>query len=64
MVPKYYAVASKVATMDFLRASGLPVPQVYGYSAVSDNASKTECIFMEFVRGTKLSDVWLELGES
>ncbi|EED83412.1 predicted protein [Postia placenta Mad-698-R] len=63
-LPKYYAVASEVATMEFLRSSGLPVPQVYGYSPVSDNTAKTEYIFMEFVRGTKLSDVWLELGES
>jgi len=63
-VPKYYAVASEVATMEFLRSSGLPVPQVYGYSPASDNAAKTEYIFMEFMRGTKLGDVWLELGES
>ena len=63
-VPKYYAVASEVATMEFLRSSGLPVPRVYGYSPLSDNAAKTEYIFMEFVRGTKLSDVWPELGES
>ncbi|KAL5523379.1 hypothetical protein ACEPAF_1646 [Sanghuangporus sanghuang] len=62
-VPKYYAVASEVATMEFLRSSGLPVPQVYGYSPASDNAANTEYIFMEFMRGTKLSDVWLELGE-
>ncbi|KAK0185249.1 protein kinase subdomain-containing protein PKL/CAK/Fmp29 [Armillaria mellea] len=62
-VPKYYAVASEVATMEFLRAPGLPVPQVYGYSPVSDNAAQTEYIFMEFMRGTKLSDVWLELGD-
>ena len=26
-VPKYYAVASEVAIMEFLRSSGLPVPQ-------------------------------------
>ena len=64
MVPKYYAVASEVATMEFLRSSGLPVPQVYGHSPASDNAAKTEYILMEFMRGTKLSDVWLELGES
>jgi aminoglycoside phosphotransferase (APT) family kinase protein len=63
-VPKYYAVASEVATMAFLRSSGLPIPEVYGYSPTSDNAAKTEYIFMEFVRGTKLSDVWLELGDS
>ncbi len=63
-VPRYYAVASEVATMEFLRSPGLPVPQVYGYSPGSDNAAKTEYIFMEFMRGTKLSDVWVELGES
>ncbi|KAH8104316.1 hypothetical protein DFH11DRAFT_1551012 [Phellopilus nigrolimitatus] len=53
MVPKYYAVASEVATMELLRSSGLPVPEVYGYSPASDNAAKTECFFMEFMRGTK-----------
>jgi aminoglycoside phosphotransferase (APT) family kinase protein len=63
-VPKFYAVASEVATMRFLRSFGLPVPEVYGYSPSSDNAAKTEYIFMEFVRGTELCDVWLELEEA
>ncbi|EKM79538.1 hypothetical protein AGABI1DRAFT_74635 [Agaricus bisporus var. burnettii JB137-S8] len=62
-VPKFYAIASEVATMRFLRSSGLPVPEVYDYSPSSDNAAKTEYIFMEFVRGVKLSDVWLEPQE-
>ena len=62
-VPKFYSIASEVATMHFLRSSGLPVPEVYDYSPLSDNAAKTEYIFMEFMRGTKLSDVWLELEE-
>ena len=63
-VPKFYAIASEVATMRFLRSSGLPVPEIYDHSPLSDNAAKTEYIFMEFMRGTKLSDVWLELEES
>ena len=63
-VPKFHAVASEVATMAFLRANGVPVPQVYGYSPTSDNAAKTEYIFMEFVRGTKLTDVWMQLKEA
>ncbi|KAG6329006.1 hypothetical protein ID866_10083 [Astraeus odoratus] len=63
MVPKYYAVASEVATMALLRSSGLPIPKVYGYSPAPDNAAETEYIFMEFVQGTNLSDVWLDLGE-
>ncbi|KAF9806982.1 hypothetical protein IEO21_08425 [Rhodonia placenta] len=62
-VPKYFAIASEVATMALLRSSGLPVPEVYGYSPASDNAAETEYIFMEFVYGTALSDIWLNLGE-
>ena len=57
-----YTIASEVATMRFLRSSGLPIPKVYNYSPL-DNAAKTEYIFMEFMRGTKLNDVWLELEE-
>lgn len=36
---------------------------VYGYSPVPDNVAGTEYIVMEFVRGTKLSDVWVDLGD-
>ena len=61
--PKYYAFASEVATMALLRSSGLPIPKVYGYSPTLDNAAETEYIFMEFVQGTNLSDVWFDLGE-
>jgi hypothetical protein len=62
-VPKYFAVASEVATMALLRSFGLPIPDVYGYSPVPNNAAGTEYIFMEFVRGTNLSDIWFDLGE-
>ena len=62
-VPKYYSVASEVATLDFLRSSGLPVPQVYGYSPSPDNVANTEYIFMEFMKGAILSDVWPQLEE-
>lgn len=55
---EYFAVASEVATMALLRSSGLPIPEVYGYSPVPDNAAETEYIFMEFVQGTSLSDIW------
>jgi hypothetical protein len=63
-VPKYYAISSEVATMAFLRSSGLPIPEVYGYSPVADNVAETEYIFMDFVRGTKLGDVWFDLEDS
>ena len=57
-VPKYYTVASEVAG-----SSGLPIPKVYGDSPEPDHAAGTEYIFMEFVRATKLRDVWFDLGE-
>ncbi|KZS88144.1 hypothetical protein SISNIDRAFT_418731 [Sistotremastrum niveocremeum HHB9708] len=63
-VPKFHAIASEVATMRFLRSSGLPVPEIYDYSPSSENAAKTEYIFMEFVRGTSLTDTWTTLDTS
>lgn len=62
--PKSYAVASEVATMDFLRLKGVPVPTVYDYSFSSDNAAQTEYIFMEYVKADKLTDVWLDFTET
>jgi hypothetical protein len=62
-IPKYFAVASEVATMDLLRSFGLPMPKVYGYSPTPDNAAGTEYILLEFVQGTNLSDIWFDLEE-
>ena len=63
MIPKYLAIASEVATMALLRSFGLPIPEVYGYSPTPNNAAGTEYIFMEYVQGTNLSDIWFDLGE-
>ena len=62
-VPKYHIIASEVATMRFLHSSGLPVPEVYNYSPSSNNAAKTEYIFMEYITGMKLSDMPLRESE-
>lgn len=62
--PKNLLVASEVATMDFLRSHGIPVPKVYGYSTVSTNTAGTEYIFMELVRGKNLGDIWFDLSEA
>lgn len=48
--------------MDFLRSHGLPVPIIFGYSAVADNPAGTEYI-MELVQGKNLGDVWYTLSE-
>jgi hypothetical protein len=60
--PKRLAVANEVATMDFLRSKGLPVPEVYSYYTTPNNAAGVEYIFMERMGGTKLGDGWLKLG--
>ncbi|KIK20210.1 hypothetical protein PISMIDRAFT_106239 [Pisolithus microcarpus 441] len=60
---KYFTVASEVATMALLRSSGLPIPEVYGYSPAPDNVAETEYIFMEFVEGTNLGHEWFGLEE-
>jgi predicted Ser/Thr protein kinase len=61
--PKQSVVASEVATMEFLRSHGIPVPKIYDYSATSENLAGTEYLFMELVRGTNLGDIWFELSE-
>ncbi|PSR75399.1 hypothetical protein PHLCEN_2v9157 [Hermanssonia centrifuga] len=62
-VPKFYAVASEVATLEFLRSSGLPVPKIYGYSLNSDNAAGTLGEVISVVRQlTQLESVMMSLS--
>ncbi|KAH6888910.1 kinase-like domain-containing protein [Coprinopsis sp. MPI-PUGE-AT-0042] len=61
--PKYFAIASEVATMEFLGSFGMPVPEVYGYSPSEDNDAETAYIFMEYVQGSSLIDVWRGLKD-
>jgi hypothetical protein len=62
-IPGFFVVASEVATMDFLRSRGLPIPEIYGYSPSTDNVAETEYIFTEFVEGTALNTIWFDLEE-
>ncbi|RDL40526.1 uncharacterized protein BP5553_00505 [Venustampulla echinocandica] len=43
--------------------AGLPVPEIYGYSATSEKAAGTEYIFMEPLRGKNFGGIWLDLSE-
>ncbi|KAJ5915851.1 hypothetical protein N7454_010992 [Penicillium verhagenii] len=61
--PKSLVIASEVATMDYLRSHGIPVPKIFGYSTTESNSAGTEYIFMEFVRGANLGDIWFTLTE-
>lgn len=61
-LPRRLAVASEVATLDFVRAYGVPVPQVLGYS-IGDNVVDAEYILMEKLPGRPIGDAWFELSE-
>lgn len=61
-LPRCLAVASEVATMDFVRGQGIPTPCVLGYSAV-DNPVGSEYILMEKAPGRPISDAWFDLTE-
>ncbi|EGE79026.2 phosphotransferase enzyme family protein [Blastomyces dermatitidis ATCC 18188] len=54
-------VAGEVATLTFLRSKGVPVPEVYGWSATTDNAIGAEYIVMEFAPGIGLDTKWFDL---
>ena len=61
-LPRRLAVASEVATMDFVRAHGIPTPRVLGY-AVDENHVGSEYILMEKLTGRPIGDSWFELSE-
>ena len=62
--PKKLAVASEVATMQLVRANGVPAPQIYSYSTDASNAVGAEYIIMEKMRGRSLGEVWFTLSEA
>ncbi|KAI4960759.1 hypothetical protein J4E86_002384 [Alternaria arbusti] len=61
-LPRRLAVASEVATLDFLRTNGIPVPRVLDYST-GENAVGVEYMLMERLPGKPLSDIWFNLAE-
>lgn len=61
-VPRRFAVASEVGTLAFLRARGIPVPRVLGYSA-DKNPVGAEYILMEKLPGKPIGDAWFNLSE-
>jgi hypothetical protein len=62
-VPKHDATASEVATMDFLRSKGVPVPRVLGWSADSRNPVGVEYLIMERASGIPLETRWFDLSK-
>lgn len=57
-IPRKYGIASEVATMEFLRIHGLPLPKVLDWSSSASNQLGSEYIIMERVPGRVLADTW------
>ncbi|KAK2753450.1 Phosphotransferase enzyme [Arachnomyces sp. PD_36] len=60
-VPKQLTTESEVATLDFLRSNGIPVPRVYAWSSQAGNEVGCEYIIMEKATGKPLEDRWFNL---
>jgi hypothetical protein len=57
-IPCKYGVASEVATMEFLRIHGIPIPKVFDWNSSASNPIGSEYIIMERVQGKELADTW------
>lgn len=62
-VPKHLTTESEVATLDFLRSKGIPVPRVYAWSSQVDvkNEVGSEYIIMEKASGKPLGERWFNI---
>jgi aminoglycoside phosphotransferase len=56
--PRSYGIASEVATMQFLRLQGVPIPEVFDWSSSTSNPVGSEYIIMERVPGKELEHTW------
>ncbi|KAH8685456.1 phosphotransferase family protein [Tricladium varicosporioides] len=61
-IPHKLGIASEVATMEFLRLHGIPIPRVLDWSSSTTNAIRSEYIIMEQVPGKELEDSWYTMG--
>ncbi|KAL2070679.1 hypothetical protein VTL71DRAFT_13705 [Oculimacula yallundae] len=57
-VPRKYGIASEVATIEFLRIHGIPIPKILDWSSSASNQLGSEYIIMERVPGRELTDTW------
>ena len=61
-VPKGYGVASEVATIEYLRLRGLPVPKVLSWCSTGANPLGWEYVILEKVQGRELEEVWYTMS--
>lgn len=57
-IPRDYGIISEVATMEYLRLHGVPIPKVFDWISSTDNPVQSEYIIMEKVQGKGLEHTW------
>lgn len=62
MAPQYLSVSSEVATMEFLKKHGLPIPTVYKWDATDLNPVGSAYMIMEKVQGRAVYDTWYTMS--
>ena len=61
-IPYYYGLSNEVATMDFLRNRGLPIPKVYKWDATALNPVGSAYMIMEKVQGHLVYATWYTMS--
>lgn len=57
-VPREYGIVSEVATLEYLRLHGIPIPAVFDWNSTTDNLVQSEYIIMEKAQGKELGHTW------
>ncbi|KKZ64555.1 hypothetical protein EMCG_01434 [[Emmonsia] crescens] len=60
--PGGYGVASEVATIEYLRLKGLPIPRVLSWSSTTSNSLGCEYIIMDKAQGKALEEIWYTMN--
>lgn len=64
MEPRRLVTGNKVAIMDHFRSHGILVSRVYDCSTTSEHLASNEYVFVEYIVGTNLGDIWFGLAEA
>lgn len=63
-LPPSFGIASEVATMQFLRLHGVPVPQLYAWAPSAENAVGSAYMIMAKAEGQELEHTWYKMSVS
>ena len=60
-LPRSFGIASEVATMQFLRLQGIPIPEIFDWASSAENPVGSEYIVMAKAKGKELEESWYSM---